>query len=405
MGDSYDAADFARAYGLDDTQAVVDAARTMMPKTGRPAAALVDRSGSEPLRIVHGLGPEDSGRQPIIKGLMGRGELSAVYGPPKSGKSFLMTSAALAVAAGDSTWFGHKLKQHGLVLYLVLEGASGFRARLQAWARHHDRMVPERFARASENLRFLADPSHQNAAADVERIKAAVTDLERQFGEPVVLIVIDTVARAMAGGDENSAQDMGRFLDACGELQRLPSRPHVAVVHHAGKDNERGTRGSSALPAGVDALVKVERGDKRNKWRVEWAKDDPETDWKGFRLEGLELGCDEDGDAITSCVVLAADAPTGPKPCKAPRGNNQKLVWRALCEVEGDPKRKKRATMLTDVPMHAVDANVVRQRAYALAEWQPGKEHDRYREALKGLIANGLVTMDERKTWVWRTEA
>ena len=62
----------------------------------------------------------------VVKGVYVRGELSFNYGEPKSGKSFIMTDCALAIACGDESWFGYRIKQSGLVVYCAMEGAGVF---------------------------------------------------------------------------------------------------------------------------------------------------------------------------------------------------------------------------------------------------------------------------------------
>ena len=65
-------------------------------------------------------------------------------------------------------------------------------------------------------------------------------------------------------------------------------------------------------------------------------KDDPEGDQIISALESIELGDDEDGDPITSCVVVPAEAvhasaKTLPKP---------EFTLLALQEAPGDPTFK-----------------------------------------------------------------
>ena len=61
-------------------------------------------------------------------------------------------------------------------------------------------------------------------------------------------IVLDTLARCMGEADENSARDMGRFVNRCRELEQHYGCA-IVVVHHVGKDAKRGGRGSNALNA------------------------------------------------------------------------------------------------------------------------------------------------------------
>jgi RecA-family ATPase len=48
--------------------------------------------------------------------------------------------------------------------------------------------------------------------------------------------VIDTLARSMAGGDENAAKGVGEFIAA---IDRLRGDHAALVVHHTGKDGDR----------------------------------------------------------------------------------------------------------------------------------------------------------------------
>jgi hypothetical protein len=299
-------------------------------------------SGPPPMTFYRG---EDYSRAPkrevVVKGLMGAGELTFTHGPPKSGKSFLMTSCGLAVAEGVANWWGHRIKRPGQVLYLVQEGAGGFPMRLEAWSKTCNRPVPRNFVWSPTRLQFVIESTPAAAVEDVKRVIALVRQLEKETGEPVVLIVIDTAARVTTGADENSARDMGLFLDACALLQDLPNRPHVNVVAH---DNAQGTRmrGSSARQGGGDGFIHVERQGEKRTWCLEMAKDDPETEKRGFALQSVDLDIDDDGDPVRSCVVIEAEISNSANP-RQPRGKNQKLVLAALVNAVPDDTPKMEA--------------------------------------------------------------
>ena len=56
-------------------------------------------------------------------------------------------------------------------------------------------------------------------------------DRQRRAGMPIALIVIDTLARHIASdADENSARDMGGFINVCDHL-RDRYRAVTAIVH------------------------------------------------------------------------------------------------------------------------------------------------------------------------------
>ena len=71
-------------------------------------------------------------------------------------------------------------------------------------------------------------------------------------------IVLDTLARCMGEGDENSARDMGRFVDRCGTIERH-FRCIVIAVHHMGKNPAAGGRGSNALNGAADMTLPSRR--------------------------------------------------------------------------------------------------------------------------------------------------
>src|SRR5690606_22901490 len=74
-----------------------------------------------------------------------------------------------------------------------------------------------------------------------------------------ILIVVDTLAMAMAGGDENSQRDMGILLRSCRALTYNLSAS-VLLVHHLGKTGVR-ERGSSALRGNADTMIQVNPAD------------------------------------------------------------------------------------------------------------------------------------------------
>lgn len=270
-------------------------------------------------------------REMVIKGLLGVGELSVTYGAPKTGKSFLLTSCALAIACGDAEWFGHRIKRVGLVIYCIMEGSGGFPNRLAAWSRKAGRPVPDTFVYVPVRLRFLREEGvrtplqrRRQAAEDIVRLQRLVAEIEARVGQSCALLVIDTVARAMTGRDENSTQDMGEFVDACAELQTLPSRPHVALVHHESKAGNM--RGSSALLGAGDTMIRVQKDDGERRWAIEFSKDDADGREHAFGLEMVTLYSDEDGDDVTSCVVLDEGEAQARREPKAPTNADKALM-------------------------------------------------------------------------------
>ena len=135
-----------------------------------------------------------------------------------------------------------------------------------------------------------------------------------------MLVVVDTVSRALAGGDENSPGDMGAIVCSLDRL-RDEFNCHVLAVHHLGKDATRGARGHSRLTCNLDTVIEVTRDEasKISSAVIKNQRDGPLGGQFDFQMRPVELGRDEDLDPVTSCVVEAAggDTPT-PRPKHVP---------------------------------------------------------------------------------------
>ena len=183
---------------------------------------------------------------PLVPGWIDRGELFLMVGKAWSGKSLFALDLACSVATG-TPWL-HRLQVcPGRVLYVVAEGRNSIAPRIGAWCRA--RGVHE--AALEGSLFFavgLAD------LGDAEWVKAL-----RLITDQVVasLVVIDTLAQASPGKDENSARDMGVVIHAAQSLLLRPSRPAVGALHHHGKDQTKGARGSTAIPAACDVTFAI----------------------------------------------------------------------------------------------------------------------------------------------------
>jgi len=232
----------------------------------------------------------------LIDGILEQNTFAVVYGPSNSGKTFLCTSLAYHIAAGLS-WDGHEVDP-GAVLYVAAEGGRGVNKRLAALNAHYKPATPPPLA-------LVPCPIDLNKSdVDVKAIVAMAREYAASKGVPLRLIVIDTLSRALAGGDENSSVDMGNFIK---NIDRLRSAADctVLVVHHTGKNVANGARGWSGLRAAIDTEIEVEEG---NLISVEKQRDLDKISPKGFKLETIVLGKTPKGKDITSCVLQIISA-------------------------------------------------------------------------------------------------
>src|SRR5205085_7024209 len=115
------------------------------------------------------------------------------------------------------------------------------------------------------------------------------------LGMPVELIIIDTLSRVLAGGNENAPDDMGSFVRNVDRL-RADTGAAVLVVHHTGKDTSRGARGHSLLHAATDTEIETSKDDVSGVYtaKVTKQRELPTEGALSFSLRQIELGFDQD---------------------------------------------------------------------------------------------------------------
>lgn len=237
----------------------------------------------------------------FVEGLLTEGGASVIYGPSNCGKSFWILDLAVCVATGAAFRDESEVDQ-GAVVYVALEGTCGFRNRIEALKRAG--RLPQ-----SAPLFLCFSQVSLLESGHAERLVSSVMMAAKESRLPVRLVVIDTLARAMAGGDENGAPDMTAAVASI-DAVRAATGAHVAVVHHCGKDEARGARGHSSLRAAVDTEIEVSRpdGETISTVRVTKQRDLPIGEPMPFSLKVVELGTSRRGKTITSCLVHHEDA-------------------------------------------------------------------------------------------------
>lgn len=178
----------------------------------------------------------------LIDDLLPARGIAFVYGPPGSYKSFVAMDLACSIASGKD-WHGIECEMPGGVLYIAAEGARGLMERNVAWKRHYQREVP--------HLAIMKGAVMMDEVLSVQALIECLERAREAMGVPIRMLVIDTMARSFSG-DENSAQEVGAFVNACGRVAAAIEDCLVLVVTHTGKDLTRGMRGSSALDGAAD---------------------------------------------------------------------------------------------------------------------------------------------------------
>lgn len=261
----------------------------------------------------------------LVKNWIGVEQFAVIYGQSNVGKSFFMLDMAFHIAA-EKEWHGNKVRG-GAVLYLATEGGIAFRNR--AWAIRNKYEV--------ENVPLAIRPMPINLLdpnADMPELINLVDAIKEKYG-PLKMIVVDTLSRAMAGGNENGPEDMTAFIGNC-DVLKDHAKCSIAVVHHSGKDTAAGARGHSSLRAAsdseieltLDATVRIAKATKQR---------DMETGKEfGFNLDVVELGMDEDGDVVTTCTIKPVTEEELKEAKEKPLEGKYKLLMDCFWQLKGE---------------------------------------------------------------------
>jgi len=230
---------------------------------------------------------------------------------------------------------GNEVTESGAVLYIAGEGFGGVGARIKACKQHHQTEdgAPIYVIRHQLNLR--------SSVEDFNALMLAVEMLVMDTGMDFKLIVVDTLARAFGGGDENSASDMMQFVVTCGHIQKIVQGAALMILHHSGKDSAKGMRGSSALLGAVDTELELIRFEDSMKGIIRTAKqkDGEDGTRTGFEMVKVELaapaGSLHIGEPVTSLAVQASELGSFDNAKKDGKGNsgkgkNQRMVMTTL---------------------------------------------------------------------------
>lgn len=274
----------------------------------------------------------------LVRGVLETDSLALLFGASGCGKSFVAVDLALSVATG-TPFHGRPVRQ-GPVVYIAGEGRNGLGRRFDAWCAHHQtsrKGAPIAVSRSS--AKFLT-------AENLKDVAEALDEFAQSKGVPA-LILVDTLARNFGPGDENSTQDMSRFIDAVDAMRLRYPGCTVLIVHHVGLTDKHRPRGNGALTGGVDIEYRLERSDSTLTMSNLKMKDGPEPAPIAFETVAIDLGAEPDGQPFGSLALkevaprpkvegkrLTANAETGLKAFRAARDKLSKEDERARVHVD-----------------------------------------------------------------------
>lgn len=186
----------------------------------------------------------------IIDGVLRKGAKMICTGDSKSGKTCLLTNLAICIAEGWE-WLGHQCMQ-GKVLYINMEVMqSDFEARYKAVYKSYGKRATDKGKDNFEfwNLRGKAQPLEKLAPKIIRRCR----------GQGYLAIIVDPIYKVQ-GGDENSAEAIGKF---CGLFDKIAEDTGASLiyVHHHAKGAQGGRKaidrgsGSGVFARDADAII------------------------------------------------------------------------------------------------------------------------------------------------------
>ncbi|MBI1284997.1 MAG: AAA family ATPase [Thiobacillus sp.] len=363
-------------------KAVIDAALTSGEITPTEAAAM---RSQVPRKRFTVLSADDLNALPsvaeLIRGVLPASGIGAVYGASGDGKSFVATDMQDALSRGLPEWFGHRIPGAVPCVYIGLEGSTGAPKRFKALGNHEIRVI-------------LPGSFDLRNADDRAELVGAIRDADAAGG----VLVIDTLQQACPGFDENSGRDMSDIIAALKELQQALGGL-VLVIHHAGKDRQKGLRGHSSLLAALDVVLEVSRDGDRRTWRVSKSKDGADGIEHAFKLRLVAVGMDADGEPVTTCVIQPDAAPV--KQNLPPNAGNQRIIFDALRELLRTEASAPEAAPKEVPPGHpAIEFEKAVEGTRGRLTCEPARQSERARLAFTGLIAKRLVIHRDGFLWL-----
>jgi len=270
--------------------------------------------------------------RPDITDWHARGEVSVLAAAPGTGKSTLSCLYAVATALERPDLVGlTKIDWTGDVIIVSNEDRkASIERKLQAYknllniqhgeAKHKIHLWNERLAVVSKSGNLGVAPTR-----DAVRFIDRLSDLRQSSS--IAMVIIDTLASAVDGSDENSVGDMQALMNACGDIAQA-GFCSVVLIHHVKKTiNDKDdtlslndVRGSGAIGGAVRSGVGIVKCGEKRRDDYGWTEDErrktirfdgikandrPLAGERFFRFEPVILQADDPRDLTQTATVEA----------------------------------------------------------------------------------------------------
>ena len=253
----------------------------------------------------------------LVEHLIPQAETGMIYGPSGAGKSFLGLDLAFSIASG-LPWM-HRATKMGTVVWIAAEAAGSMRNRAKAYAQARGVKLDDADLWIIEQALSLMSEDDADALVHCVQQKS-----------PSVIIV-DTLAAASGGANENSGEDMNKVLENCRRMHAATGAM-IVLIHHTGKDTARGARGWSGIKAAMDVEISVYKTETSEMRIMETTKQRDIADGEKFPFQLQVVPLDFDG--LSSCVIDPLDpAVLASEERGLQLKGNQRLAFHSVVEL------------------------------------------------------------------------
>jgi hypothetical protein len=226
----------------------------------------------------------------LVKGHINKKTVNIFYGPSNHFKSFYALDMALCIATG-TPFMGHKVKQEP-VAYIYSEGAEAAKVRILSWFKAKKIPLPKDMVFTFPCTFDLNDDD------SIEELISEIKHLPVKVGA----IWIDTLNRNCKA-DENSTADMTLSFDRAAKIKDQLGIT-VNIIHHTGKDKDKGGRGSNVFRSNCDTEFLIEKFGNQVAAKTQKQKDIAFL--SPYLMDVKVVDSDftnEDNEVITTCVL------------------------------------------------------------------------------------------------------
>ena len=310
-----------------------------------------------------------------IPGLLPQQCTAVIYSPTGSGKTFVALHLALTVAAA-LPWLGQSIPG-GTVVYFVTEDRPGVEARAVAAAQN--------LGLALDDTAFeFVTPFAIHADGWATGMIEALAEIQTRNERPISAVFLDTLGAAFGGRSQDDAAQMTLATDAMQAVAEHFKCAFVAV-HHSGKDETRGMRGSQVLKDRVDTVITLSKAKGGGIGiAVEKQRNGAPGAPLSCRLAPVELIIGKDRTETTCVVADLAIASAASPPTAPPDGKPLKLS-RDECAVLDAIRTAGKPTSVRNLGILTKDTLV------AIKQRSDNAVRTATSYARKQLLAKGLI--------------